>query len=455
MAFLFRGLYAKIDKTFVRRNGGAAMKMGIVRGRVIDPGNFRDEICDILIEDGLIKKVGTLTEEVDRLVDAEGKCVMPGFIDLHVHLREPGGEKKETIETGTRAAAAGGVTTLCAMPNTFPVMDTPEKVLAYKEKCRREALIDVLPIGAVTLAQDGNTLTDFKGMLEAGVCAFSEDGKSVMSSELAAEAFHEAAKYGALIMAHCEDKPLVRGGVMNAGKRARELNLPGITNAVEDVVTARDVFLAGEAFARLHICHASTRGAIKLVEEGKKLGYQVSAEVCPHHFTLSDRDIPCDDPNYKMNPPLRSARDVQALREGLKGGCVDAIATDHAPHTKDDKGTSMRKSAFGITGLETSAALVYTELVEKGVLSLSDMVDKMSYQPAKILRLCDRGVLSEGKRADIVIFDPQDVWTIDPDAFYSKGRNTPFGGRRVKGRVVMTIKEGKPVYESERGIIHD
>lgn len=424
------------------------MKTIIGNGHVLNPSTNMDGVFDVAIENGIISEIAATiaTDGADQVIDASGKYVMPGFIDLHVHFREPGFEYKETIKTGAMSSAKGGYTSVCPMPNTNPAIDSKEMVEWVKEKERTDSVVHILPVGAVTKGQAGVEVTDMKGMKEAGAVAVSEDGKSVMDILVYVEGMKEAAKNNLVVMAHCEDKQLVRGGVMNAGKRAEELGLKGITNSVEDVITARDIFLANETGAQLHLCHCSTKDSVSLVKLAKDAGYKVSGEVCPHHFTLADEDIPCDDANYKMNPPLRSRRDVQALKEGLRDGIMDVISTDHAPHSAEEKAKSMAQAPFGIVGEETAFALTVTELVEQGYLTKMQLVEKMSYNPAKILGI-EKGRLEPGKVADIVIADFDETYTIDTSTFVSKGKNTPFNGKQVKGRVYQTLVDGKIVYD--------
>lgn len=424
------------------------MKTIIRNGHVLNPSTNMDGVFDVAIENGIISEIAATiaTDGADQVIDASGKYVMPGFIDLHVHFREPGFEYKETIKTGAMSSAKGGYTSVCPMPNTNPAIDSKEMVEWVKEKERTDSVVHILPVGAVTKGQAGVEVTDMKGMKEAGAVAVSEDGKSVMDILVYVEGMKEAAKNNLVVMAHCEDKQLVRGGVMNAGKRAEELGLKGITNSVEDVITARDIFLANETGAQLHLCHCSTKDSVSLVKLAKDAGYKVSGEVCPHHFTLADEDIPCDDANYKMNPPLRSRRDVQALKEGLRDGIMDVISTDHAPHSAEEKAKSMAQAPFGIVGEETAFALTVTELVEQGYLTKMQLVEKMSYNPAKILGI-EKGRLEPGKVADIVIADFDETYTIDTSTFASKGKNTPFNGKQVKGRVYQTLVDGKFVYD--------
>ena len=425
------------------------MRVLIKNGHVLDPATGVDGICDVLTEDQRIIGVKEhIEEQADRVIDAKGCYVMPGFIDLHVHLRDPGLEYKETLETGGKAAAHGGVTTVCAMPNTKPVIDTKERVEDVHTRAKEDSPVHVIQLGAVTVGQAGEKLADIEGMAEAGCHAISEDGKSVMNASLYREGMRRAAASGIAVFAHCEDIHMVEGGVMNADQKAEALGLKGITNAVEDVIVARDILLAKETGVQLHLCHCSTADSVRMVAEAKKDGLPVTAEVCPHHFIMTTDDITEDDGNFKMNPPLRSKADVEALREGLKNDIMDVIATDHAPHAEQEKDKSMKDAAFGIVGLETSAALTYTELVETGVLTPMQMAEKMSYNPAKILGLSEeKGSISEGKIADIVVFDPSKEYEIDKHTFFSKGKNTPFHGRKVKGEVRCTIVDGVPVYE--------
>lgn len=424
------------------------MTILIQNGHVIDPLTEKDGCYDVLIEEDRIKKVAeTIEETADQVIDAKGCYVMPGFIDLHVHFRDPGLEYKETLETGGNAAVRGGVTTVCAMPNTKPVADDKEKVAKVHERAKKESLTHVIQIGAVTKGQAGQELADIAGMAEAGCHAISEDGKSVMNASLYRKGMRLAKENGISVFAHCEDITMVEGGVMNADENAKRLGLKGITNSVEDVIVARDILLAKETGVRLHLCHCSTADSVEMVRLAKEEGLPVTGEVCPHHFILSADDIREDDGNYKMNPPLRSKADVEALRQGLKDGIMDVISTDHAPHAAEEKNKSMAQAAFGIVGLETSAALTYTSLVKTGLLSVMDMAKKMSYNPAKILGLTEKGSVSEGKIADITIFDPKKTYKIDKNTFASKGKNTPFDGYEVTGEVAYTFVDGKVVYE--------
>ncbi len=426
--------------------------MLIKNGSIVDPKSGTITKGTIRIEDNLIKNIypeaGDISLPEEEVIDATGKYIMPGFIDLHVHLRDPGLTYKEDISTGSAAAAKGGVTTICAMPNTKPVVDTVETLNYVHDKAAKEAKVRVKQLSAFTMNMEGKELVDMEAMNAAGAVAFSEDGKSVMDINLYREALKKVADMGALVMAHCEDKDLVGKGVLNEGVASEKYGVPGIPNSVEDVITARDMFLAGELGARLHICHCSTKGTVELMRMAKRMGFKVTAEVCPHHFTLTDADITEADSNYKMNPPLRTEEDVKALIEGLVDGTMDCISTDHAPHSKEEKSKFFTEAAFGITGLETSAALTYTALVDTGLMDIVKMAEKMSYNPAKVLGIDeDYGHLSEGAVADIAIFDPHIEWEVKEEEFASKASNTPYIGKVLQGRVTHTFVDGKLVYQ--------
>lgn len=439
------------------------MKILIKGGRVINPATKMDEIADVLVEDDKVTRIEKeIKDDAERTIDAEGCYVMPGFIDLHVHFRDPGLEQKEDIFTGMKAAARGGYTSVLCMPNTKPVADHPDVIEYVHNKANSVKGIHVYQVGAVTKGQQGKELSDIEGMVKAGCPAISEDGKSVMDSNIYRDAMKIAAKLDIPVLAHCEDINLVNGGVMNQDTKSKELGMPGISNAVEDIIVARDILLSKETGAQLHLCHCSTKDSVEMIRKAKEEGLKVSGEVCPHHFTLTSEDIteyipimkegvlePKDtdvDTNYKMNPPLRTKEDVEALKEGLKSGIMEVISTDHAPHTFDDKNTSMKKAPFGIVGLETAACLTYSELVLGGYLTPMQMAERMSYNPAKIMKF-DQGDIQPGKMADIVVFDPNKTYKIDKNKFLSKGKNTPFHGRKVTGKVKYTLCQGELVYE--------
>ena len=422
------------------------MKLLIKNGTVINPGDKKITKADVLVTDGVISKVASgLKDAADETYDAKGCYVMPGFIDLHVHLRDPGLEYKEDIQTGGAAALHGGFTTIVAMPNTKPVADKPDVLNYVKNKAEAVTKVHVLQAGAVTKGQKGEELSDIRGMAAAGSPAISEDGKSVMNAQLYREGMKIAAEEGLAVLAHCEDINMVHGGVLNADAKSKELGFAGITNSVEDVIVARDILLAKETGVRLHLCHCSTKDSVRMVELAKEEGLPVTAEVCPHHFCMTSDDITEDDANYKMNPPLRTKEDVEALKKGLADDIMDVIATDHAPHAAREKEQGIQKAPFGIVGLETAAALTYTELVKPGILTPMQMAEKMSYNPAKVIGL-EKGTVAEGSHADLTIFDPECEWVIDPAEFLSKGKNTPFGGKKVTGKVKATIVDGEIAY---------
>ena len=393
------------------------MRMLIKNGRVIDPASNTDDIRDILVEDGVIAEVAKdIDKAADTVIDAKGCMVMPGLVDLHVHFREPGFEHKETIRTGARAAARGGFTTVCPMPNTKPAIDSVEMVEYIKNKSEEVTDINILPIAAMTAGQDGEYITDYERLYEEGAVAVSEDGKSVMNARVARQAMRLAAEVGIPVFAHCEDKDLAARGVMNAGNKARELGFYGIMNSVEDIMVARDLLLAKNTGAKLHICHVSTEDSVRMIAAAKKEGLDVTAEVTPHHLTLTEDDINEDDANYKVNPPLRTNKDKDMLIKGLKDGTIDIIATDHAPHHLTEKDRGFVEAPFGISGLETAVAIIMTDLVKKNVITPLEMADKMSYTPAKIIGI-DKGTLLVGKTADITIIDPDAEYVIDSKTF--------------------------------------
>ena len=425
------------------------MTILIKNGRLINPSENLDKVMDIFVEDGIIKeKAESIEKQADTVIDAAGCYVMPGLIDLHVHFRDPGLTYKEDIETGSKAAAKGGFTTVCCMPNTKPVVDNVETVKYIIEKGEKTVLTNVLPVGAVTKNMAGVEITDVEELKKAGICAISEDGKSVMNSGVYRKAMKNAAKANVPVLAHCEDINLVEGGVINLGDKSSELGVKGISNAVEDVIAMRDIMLAKETGATLHLCHCSTKDSVEMVKRAKEEGIKVTAEVCPHHFSMCSDDITSNDGNFKMNPPLRAREDMEALIKGLQDDIMDVISTDHAPHSAEEKAKDLEHAPFGIVGLETSVALTVTNLVKKGYLTPMQMAAKMSYNPAKVLGI-PKGTLDEGKIADITIINPDKEYTIDVNTFESKGKNTPFDGYKVSGEVEYTILNGKVVYSNK------
>lgn len=422
------------------------MTILIKNGRVLNPAENIDRIMDIYVENGVItEKAESIERVADEVIEAEGCYVMPGLIDLHVHFRDPGQTYKEDIETGSRAAAKGGFTTVCCMPNTKPVTDNVDTVKYIVDKSGKTGLTNVLPVGAVTKRMEGVEITDIEELKKAGICAISEDGKSVMNSGVYRKAMKEAARLNVPVMAHCEDINLVEGGVINLGSKSEELGVKGISNAVEDVIALRDILLARETGATLHLCHCSTKDSVEMVKQAKAEGIKVTAEVCPHHFSLCTDDITGNDGNFKMNPPLRTREDMEALIKGLQEDVMDVISTDHAPHSAEEKERDLEHALFGIVGLETSVALTITNLVKPGYITPLQMAAKMSYNPARVLG-SDKGTLNEGAAADITIINPDKKYQIDVNTFVSKGKNTPFDGYRVSGEVQYTILGGKIVY---------
>lgn len=424
----------------------------IRNGHVVDPANNIDEIADILIVEGKIAHVGALvgsniTQEAKKVIDASDLTVTPGLIDIHVHLREPGYEHKETIATGTAAAAAGGFTSVVCMANTSPVIDTPEKIRnIYKIANRKNAQeiptnANVYPVGSITKGLAGEVLSDVQGMLDAGAVGISDDGVTVMNSSLMRDALRLSSELDFPVMVHCEEHNLNADAVMNLGETSRKLKLVGSANAAEDIIVARDILLAEMTGGHIHILHVSTEGAVDLVRWGKQRGVKVTAEACPHHWILTDEEVEKQGTNAKMHPPLRTRRDVNAVLEGLKDGTIDAIATDHAPHTPDEKALGMVDAPNGIIGLETCLPLVVTYLVETGILSLKDAVAKLTQIPADIVGI-NRGTLSVGAVADVTIINTQKTAKVDIDTSRSKSRNSPFNKWELKGFPVQTIREG-------------
>ena len=424
----------------------------IRNGHIIDPANNVDEVGDVLIVDGKIAKVSEdMAEDVKNVIDATDLTVTPGLIDMHVHLREPGYEHKETIATGTAAAAAGGFTSVVCMANTSPITDSPDKIKHIYDITNRNSeqqtspTANVFPVGSITKNLAGEELTDIQGMLSAGAVGISDDGVTVMNSALMREALTLSAKLGFPVMVHCEEHNLNAGAVMNLGETSRKLNLVGSPNAAEDIIVARDIMLAELTGGHVHILHVSTAGAVELVRWGKKRGVNVTAEACPHHWILTDTEVEKQGTNAKMHPPLRTQKDIDAILEGLRDGTIDAIATDHAPHTPAEKSLGMKDAPNGIIGLETCVPLVLTHLVDAGHLTLKEAIAKLTCIPADIVGI-DRGTLSSGAVADVTLIDTQKIAEVDVENSCSKSRNTPFAGWQLKGWAVMTIRKGVHEY---------
>ncbi len=419
------------------------MNILIKNGHVIDPANKLDEKLDILLSDGKIARLGkpgSIPADGAQVVEASGKLVVPGLIDMHVHLREPGSEYKETIKTGTAAAKAGGFTSVCSMPNTNPVNDN-RSVTEFILSEANDALARVFPIGAITKGSKGEELAEMAELHAAGCVAVSDDGKPVMSAAIMRRAMEYSKIFDIPVISHCEECTLSNKGVMNEGFVSTELGLHGIPAAAEEVMVARDIALVELTGCRLHIAHVSTAGSVRMVREAKARGLQVTAETCPHYFTLTDEAVRGYNTMAKMNPPLRTTEDATAIRQGLKDGTLDVIATDHAPHAMDEKSVEFDYAPFGIVGLETAVGLVF-KLVHEGVLSKTEAVRKLSFNPASILKI-NKGTLSVGADADITIIDPDLEWSVDASQFKSKSRNTPFDGWKLKGRAAQTVVGGK------------
>ena len=418
-------------------------------GRIVDPSTRTDVAGDLLVADGKIESLG---ERVDidarddvEVLDCGGLVVAPGFIDVHCHLREPGREDVETIATGARAAAAGGFTAVCAMPNTDPVTDNQAAVGFIIRQAARARAARVYPIGAISLGQRGEALAEFGEMVGAGAVAVSDDGKPVASAHLMRTALEYARTFGIPVADHCEEPTLAAGGAMNEGIVSARLGLKGVPNEAEEIMAIRDILLARRTGGHVHLCHMSTRGSVELIRWGKERGIPVTAEACPHHLSLTEDAVEGYDTNAKMNPPLRTAADVEALREAVRDGTIDVIATDHAPHHYDEKEREFADAPNGIVGLETALAVNITWLVAPGIIDVSTLVDKMACAPARVFHL-PGGTLRRGSVADVTVFDPDAEWTVDPARFRSKGRNTPYTGKRLRGRVHFTIVDGQLIH---------
>jgi len=421
------------------------MKRMILRGgRVIDPASNTDAILDVLIENGSISEIGSSIDAADATeIDVSGSVVAPGLVDIHVHLREPGREDEETIESGTKAAVHGGVTTVAAMPNTDPAIDDPSWVEYVKS---RGKLATVHPIAAITMRREGKTLTGMAELATAGAVAFSDDGCSVADANVMRRALDYAGMVGRPVISHCEDPSLVGHGVMHEGLASTRAGLRPIPAAAEEIMVARDIILAASVGARLHIAHVSTAGSVELVRRAKADGIAVTCETCPHYFSLTDDDVRSYDSSLRVNPPLRTADDVKAIKTGLADGTIDAIASDHAPHSLEEKQVEFDAAPPGMIGLETLLPVTLTHLVHTGTLTLPKALALLTSGPARALNI-PGGTLEAGKRADIVVFDPDAEWTVDADHFRSKSANSPYIGKTLRGRVGMTITRGRIVFE--------
>jgi len=418
-------------------------------GRIIDPGQGIDELGSLLLSEGKIAWRKAVPPQGDYdILYAEGMVVCPGFIDLHCHLRQPGFEEKETIATGTRAAAKGGFTTVCAMPNPSPPLDNKETIEYVRAEAEKSGAIRVLPIGCVTRGRKGEELADMAELAGAGAIGFSDDGSPVKDPEIMRRALERSRELGLPVIDHCEEPSLIEGGQMNEGELARRLGLRGIPSASEEIMVSRDIMLARMIGGHVHIAHVSTSGAVALIRNGKRQGIKVTAEVTPHHLTLTEEECNGYNTNAKVSPPLRTRRDNQSLLRGLKDGVIDIIATDHAPHARSDKECDFTQAANGISNFETALGSLLG-LVHGGQLSLPELIARLTFAPAQFLKYDLLGTLKVGAPADIAIFDPYDEWTVDPASFVSRGKNTPLAGRVLKGRNMATIYGGKLVYKDD------
>lgn len=416
-------------------------------GQIIDPSSGLNIIGDLLLRDGKVESAGDRigTPDGAEVIDCTGLVVSPGFIDVHCHLREPGREDVETIATGARAAAAGGITAVCAMPNTDPVTDNQAAVGFVLKQGRAADSARVYPIGAISIGQNGERLAEFGEMVGAGAVAVSDDGKPVVSSQLMRTALEYARAFNIPVADHCEDPTLAAGGAMNEGIVSARLGLRGIPAEAEEIMAIRDILLARLTGGHVHLCHMSTKGSIELIRWGKERGIRVTAEACPHHLSLTEDCVEGYDTHAKMNPPLRTMADVEAVREGVRDGTIDVLATDHAPHHNDEKVRAFADAPNGIVGLETALAVNITWLVKPGILSLATLIERMSCAPAKLFGL-PGGSLARGTLGDVTVFDPTRSWKVDPAGFRTKGRNTPYGGQTLTGRAVCTVVGGRVVY---------
>ena len=426
------------------------MKLLIRQGRLVDPVGGIGGVMDILLEDGKVAVIGSDIRERDaEIIDARGLTVCAGLVDMHVHLREPGFEYKETVETGAAAAAHGGFTSIACMPNTRPVTDSPEGIDLVKQKAAQACGVHVWPIGAVSKGQKGQELTDFEALKGAGAVALSDDGVPVQNANLMRDGLILAHRQNLTILSHCEDADMVKNYAVNEGRISRQLRINGRPAIAEELMVARDAMLAEETGAAVHICHISTAKSVAIVRRYKRKGVQITCETCPQYFSLTEDEILTQGTMARVNPPLRTRADVEAIIEGLKDGTIDAIATDHAPHSAEEKARALTEAPSGMVGLETALGVTLTYLYHTKEMPLSDILRKMTINPACILRLPTKGRLSIGADGDMVIFDPAEEWTVDPERFASKGRNTPFAGKKLKGKVKYTIVGGKVVYQNK------
>lgn len=423
------------------------MKLLIKNGTLIDPVLNSEQITDILIEDGQIAAIGANLEDAEaRTIEAAGLAVAPGLIDMHVHFRDPGFTYKEDIISGSNAAAHGGFTTVTCMPNTKPTVDCPEMVSYVLERSKQGSGVNVLPIGAVSVGEKGETLTDAKALKQAGAVALSDDGMPVQNANLMRDALICASRAALTVLTHCEDKDMVKNYAVNEGRISRQLGIHGRPAIAEEIMVMRDAMLAEETQTAVHICHISTGRAVDIVRKYKKKGVKITCETCPQYFTLNQREILEQGAMARVNPPLRTTRDVAAILAGLKDGTIDCIVTDHAPHSEEEKARGLEQAPSGMVGLETSLGISLTQLYHTGEMTLPQIIAKMTVNPARILNL-EKGRLSVGSDADLTIFDPNEEWVVDASKFASKGRNTPFNGRTLKGKVKYTIVAGAIVYQ--------
>lgn len=424
------------------------MKLLIKHGRVVDPVSGTVSIQDLYIKNGKVVQLEKdIRQEADQVIDADGLVVCPGLVDMHVHLRDPGLTYKEDIFTGTAAAAHGGVTSVACMANTDPVVDTPEQVRYVKDKAAQANGVHVYPIAAVSMGMRGEEPSDADALKKAGAIALSDDGCNVDNANLMRDVMIHAKRLEMPVLCHCEDTTMVEGRAVNEGSVSRQLWLEGRPAIAEEIMVMRDAMLAEETGAHVHICHVSTAKSVDIIRRMKKRGVAITCETCPQYFTLTEDEILTQGSMARVNPPLRTAKDIKGIIAGLKDGTIDAIATDHAPHSAEEKSRPLTRAPSGMVGLETSLAIALTELYHTGKMKLPDIIKRMTYTPASILRLSSKGRLSLGSDADITIFDPEEVWTIDPEQFASKARNTPFAGREVKGKVKYTIVGGNVIYQ--------